>query len=229
MRTFWIILASHLLLGSGCTSGEYTTNPDLALPAPDLAKPNSQDMAQSNDMASAIDMTTLWGVSIPGFTKCSCMPDNTGKCNLIQLPTIAEQCNGLDDNCDGRIDEGSPQVTDASYRAIPLPNTNSWDANCNGQVEYGVQFTDESTTQRNLIVIPGSGTCNSNELTTICRKYTTMNDCNLAAVACLDLSSKLCGQVTLTMYKCNYNSMLSPACSSSTATLAFSDQKILCR
>lgn len=229
MRTILHVKVGILLMSTGCVAGEYTTTLDMALATPDLAQPKDKP----KDMTSSPDMSTQWKVAIDGFRHCSCTPklsETPVTCELIPVSDNVEQCDGDDDDCDGIIDNIMAPDPNATYSKTSLPHTSSRDTNCDKKIEYGIELSTESPVQRDLIVLPSiSGACTQAELTAMCRKRTDMASCHQTAVACLGLSTNICGQANVTIYKCMYDSMLSPSCNSNVTAQSVTNQAILCR
>jgi len=85
------------------------------------------------------------GICRGGVMDCRCPGDarfcddgNWGTCDGVVLPS-PEICNGLDDNCNGFIDEG---VRNACGSCGPAPEEicNGLDDNCNGVIDEGVRL-----------------------------------------------------------------------------------------
>lgn len=227
MRTFWIILASHLLLGSGCTSGEYTTTPDMTTP----------DMTSlSKNMSNPV-----CGQTIPindGPQKgCKCQVQCSGAtvsgCAIILQSSTAETCNGLDDNCNGSVDDGAMPGT-SNYQTSPYTYSKSWDLNCSDHIEFGIPITATQFMSLDPIVGNSELNCTQSEMDTRCANGNADRaTCESLGVICIDVSggtniaNTICGKNSTLVYKCKYNSAGTPKCTANMT--AENSVKIYCR
>ena len=224
MRTLWNITASLVLLIPACTSGEYsTTPPDLAPPPVNMTPP---DMKNPACTASAQFSGNAFNLAGP-FANCECRINCTGtsfSCALVNKNGTyqAETCDGIDNDCDGYIDNNPTQPA-VDYQPMAFATTKGWDRNCNGIIEYGVQIAGDVVFQRDLVNLPNSA-CAQSAYDKICSLITNSTKCNQTAISCIDGLS--CGADNQTVYRCTYNGV-TMACSANANSN--SGLKILCR
>lgn len=163
------LLTSGLVLGCGASDGGWET------PPPSLTADLDGDGYQASDDCNDIDPESHPGAlehcdgqdndcnglvdegldidnDQDGFSGCAAIPAETdcNDTNLQDHPTATETCDGVDNNCDGLVDEGfdldadgvstcgmPPDCNDADATVSPiLPETcNSIDDNCDGQLD----------------------------------------------------------------------------------------------
>ncbi len=142
-------------------------------------------------------------------------PEDCNDANPAVHPGAVEGCNGLDDDCDGQLDEGCPPTPTPT--ATPAPPTPTWTPTrtpglCgNGNVDAGEQCDDGNTADGDCCdstchFEPAGQSCNDHSTCTtgetcsaagVCRGFTSCNTaltCNICGSKCtLQASVCKCG------------------------------------
>ena len=84
-------------------------------------------------------MVTLGGCDAMGMIVCNPGNNTLTQCFVENEPIrMAEQCNGLDDDCDGEVDENFPELCRA---CIPAMETcNQMDDDCDGSIDENLAW-----------------------------------------------------------------------------------------
>jgi hypothetical protein len=137
-----------------CDGGDCATRdpPDAGCVGPDCVCPGSGVSRACYPYGQGLQDATLnQGPCRAGMQVCEATGGGTGvwgSCANAVVPT-AEACNGVDDNCDGRVDEGCPtSFVLASGVASPAFGNSAggtaYDGACpSGQVGIGVSITSQ--------------------------------------------------------------------------------------
>jgi hypothetical protein len=94
----------------------------------------------SNAVILPVGVYGLWAGVPPDPVEGVVLEIRQGEITRFELPDCVpaeELCNGLDDNCDGQIDEGVTNVC-GGCGAVPEELCNGLDDNCDGQIDEGV-------------------------------------------------------------------------------------------
>ena len=139
---FSVFVFVSSVFGVGCTTacvddtGHYAAS--CGAGTPDGPQPNGMSMYIDND-------GDLYGagspVSVcPSGTRCVLMAGDCNDSSFSVHPGAAETCNGVDDNCNGQIDEGNV-CGGGGGNPTPTPGNevcgNGRDDNGNGQIDEG--------------------------------------------------------------------------------------------
>jgi MYXO-CTERM domain-containing protein len=92
---------------------------------------NDCDGQVDEDLQEIVCSTGLPGRCAEGRAACGGVEQ---QCEPLRQP-IEETCNGLDDNCDGHIDEGVRNACGTCDASVPAETCNGVDDDCNGTVD----------------------------------------------------------------------------------------------
>ncbi len=173
-----------------CTSGAITCSRTTA-PAAEICDGIDNDCdgtADNGNPGGGVSCNTgRPGVCAPGITACS---GGAVVCNQLVAPS-AESCDGLDNNCDGAIDNGNPGgglACNTGLQGVCTAGTTACTAGaiaCNQNVQPSAETCDGQDNDCNGAVDngnPGGGASCSTGRPGVCSPGTTA--CTAGAVAC---------------------------------------------